>query len=172
RGLRDERREPADFQLEADDDQEICVAELEEETRFRLDEMRVLVAACDGLRSNLVAADFLRERGKVGRCRHDLNLAVGADVGRACGKNQCQRYNESSNLPKNSCFKHRASSQSFAKLVRRGAWASTIDTLARTDARRVRPSRKETGTAIRSRWYSADSGHPRDARNGIAYGSD
>ena len=40
--------------------------ELQEEARLGLHEVRILVAAGDGFDIDLVAADFLGERGKVG----------------------------------------------------------------------------------------------------------
>ena len=42
--LLDERRQPADLQLAADDDQDVRLLQLEDEARLRLDEVRILVA--------------------------------------------------------------------------------------------------------------------------------
>src|SRR6202140_1635633 len=77
-GLVDERRQPADFKLKADNNEEVGALELEQKTGLGVDKVRILIAAGDGFHFNLVAADFLRERGKVGGGGHNLKLAGGA----------------------------------------------------------------------------------------------
>src|SRR5713226_7360475 len=78
RGLGDQRRQPSDFQLETDNDQEIGALELEQEARLGVDKVRILIAAGNGFNFNFVATDFLRESGKVGGSGYDLKLAGGA----------------------------------------------------------------------------------------------
>src|SRR6266849_3306679 len=78
RGLGDQRRQPADFEFETDNDQEIGALELEQEAGLGVDKVRILVAAGNGFNFNFVAANFLRESGKVGGSGYDLNLAGGA----------------------------------------------------------------------------------------------
>ena len=43
--LLDERRQPADLELAADDDQQIGLLQLQDEARLGLDEVRILIAA-------------------------------------------------------------------------------------------------------------------------------
>src|SRR6266849_11067680 len=78
RGLRDQRRQPADFELETDNNEEVGALELEEETGLGVNEVGILIAAGDGFHFDFVATDFLRESGKVGGSGYDLKLAGGA----------------------------------------------------------------------------------------------
>ena len=55
-----QRRQPANFQVQANQNQKIGIAQLEQEAGFRLYEMRVLVAFGQGLHIYLVAAHLLR----------------------------------------------------------------------------------------------------------------
>ncbi len=69
--LLDQGREPSDFKLEANDDQQVGLAQLEQETRFCFDEVRVLVTTCDGIHFDPVTANFLNKSSEVGRrCDH------------------------------------------------------------------------------------------------------
>ena len=70
-GLGDERRQPSDFQLEADDDEKVGFAELEEKTGLGFDEVRILIAAGNGFHIHAVAADFLDDGGEIGGGRDD-----------------------------------------------------------------------------------------------------
>ena len=56
--LRDERRQPADLELAADDDQQIGAIQLDDEARLRFDEMRILIATRERFDGDLVAADL------------------------------------------------------------------------------------------------------------------
>ena len=56
-----QRRQPADLQLAADDDQQVGLLQLQDEARLRLDEVRILVALGDRLDRDLVAADLPRD---------------------------------------------------------------------------------------------------------------
>src|SRR5262245_16417239 len=76
-GLRDERRKPADLKIEANDHQKIGLPEFQKKAGLGFNEVRVLVATGDGLDSDLVAADLLRQRGEVGGGSHDLQCASG-----------------------------------------------------------------------------------------------
>src|SRR5262249_15208240 len=76
-GLSDERRKPADLKFEANDHQKIGLPEFQKKAGLGFDEVRVLVAAGDGLDSDLVAADLLRQRGEVGGGSHDLQCTSG-----------------------------------------------------------------------------------------------
>src|ERR1700730_5540858 len=58
-GLRDQRRGPPDLQFEAHDDQQVRPLQLQEEAGLGVNEVGILVAACDGLDVNFVAADLL-----------------------------------------------------------------------------------------------------------------
>src|SRR5260370_6866047 len=75
-GLADERRKPADFQLESDYDQKVGVAEFQKEAGLGFNEMRVLVAAGNGFDVDFFAANFLGEGREVGGRCHDTKFAV------------------------------------------------------------------------------------------------
>src|SRR6266446_1988609 len=77
-GLCDERRQPADLEFEADDDEQLGLGELQKKTRLWIDKVRVLIAASDGFNVHFVAANFLGEGRQVGGGGHDANLAVRA----------------------------------------------------------------------------------------------
>src|SRR6185369_6021003 len=62
----DERRQPADLQLAADDDQEVGPADSQDEARLRIDKVRILVPLGERRDGDAVAANFLRERSEVG----------------------------------------------------------------------------------------------------------
>src|SRR5882724_5828517 len=74
-GLRDERRKPADFEFETDDDEQVRSAQLQKKAGLRFDEVRVLIAARDGLDVHFVTANFLREGREVGGGGHDVEFA-------------------------------------------------------------------------------------------------
>src|SRR6266511_3631586 len=76
-GLSDERRKPADLEFETNDHQEIGLPEFQKKAGLGFDEVRVLVAAGDGLDSDIVAAELLRKRGEVGGGSHDLQCTSG-----------------------------------------------------------------------------------------------
>ncbi len=71
--LGDERRQPADLQLPSHGQQQLRAVQFEDEARFRLDEVRVLIPARERLHADLVAADLLGERREIFRRRHDLD---------------------------------------------------------------------------------------------------
>ena len=78
----DERRQPADLQLAADDDEQVRAADLEDEARLRIDEVRVLVPLGEGDDRDLVAADLARQRGQIfgrGDDAHGRGTTAAAD---------------------------------------------------------------------------------------------
>src|SRR5947209_19392431 len=66
---RDERWQPANLQLQANGDQQIGLAQLEQEAWFRLNEVRILIAFGERFHADVVAAHFLRQRRHVCRGR-------------------------------------------------------------------------------------------------------
>jgi hypothetical protein len=79
-----QRRKPADFQLQSDDFQELGVLQQQEEARFRLDEVRILVALADGGDVDAVAADFACERREIFGGGDDFQFVGGEGVRREC----------------------------------------------------------------------------------------
>ena len=63
--------------------------ELQDEAGLGLDEVRILVAATDGLDLHLVASDFARERGQVFGTRDDVHGGIGRASGTRC--QQCDQ---------------------------------------------------------------------------------
>src|SRR6185295_18422588 len=72
--LVEQRRQPADLQVEADHFQQVGVPEQQQETRLGLDKVRVLIPAGDGGDVDAVAGHFLRDRGEVGGGGDDVQL--------------------------------------------------------------------------------------------------
>jgi hypothetical protein len=72
RSLR-ERRDPADLEIEAVDDQQIGGAHLDDVGRLRVDEVGVLHAAGDDRQVDPVAADVARDGAEVRQRRDDLH---------------------------------------------------------------------------------------------------
>src|SRR5262249_59460145 len=70
--------------------QQVGVLEQQEETRLRLDEVRVLVAAADGVDLDSVAAHFARQRRQVFG-RGDHFEFVGGEQVAACEDDQCKK---------------------------------------------------------------------------------
>jgi hypothetical protein len=65
----DERREPADLHLASNHDEQIGPAHLENKTRFRIDEMRILTALREPDDRDPVTTDLACKRRQVlGRC--------------------------------------------------------------------------------------------------------
>src|SRR5215831_10556381 len=92
-GLCDQGRQPADFQFEADHDEEVRFAKFEQKTGLGFDEMWVLVAASNRFDFNSVTANFLREGGQIRCSRHDVQFARGARGGRTSCAEQGERCN-------------------------------------------------------------------------------
>ena len=69
--LVDQRRQVADLELEAGDDQQIRLRELQHERGLRVDEVRVLVALREGEGLDAVAADGVGDRREVLDARDD-----------------------------------------------------------------------------------------------------
>src|SRR5260370_1273772 len=65
-GLRDERREPADLEFEANDDKQFGLGELQKKTRLGIDIVRVLIAASDGFDVHFVTTDLASLAQEVG----------------------------------------------------------------------------------------------------------
>jgi len=63
--LIEERRKPADLELEPDDFEQIGVAKQQQIARLRLDEVRILIALRDRRDVYAIAADFFRERREI-----------------------------------------------------------------------------------------------------------
>ena len=78
--LIDERRKPADFELQADHDEQIRFLQLQHEAGLGLDEVRILIAPGDGLGGRAVTADVSGNRGQIfGGCDYvDLRSCAGA----------------------------------------------------------------------------------------------
>src|ERR1700674_2792333 len=94
--LLDKRWEPSDFKLEANDDKQVGLSQLEQETRFCFDEVRVLVTTCNGIHLDPIAANFLHESGEVGcRCNYTqlVHRRNGGRKGVQKGKRQQAREN-------------------------------------------------------------------------------
>ena len=72
-----QRRQPADLELAADDDQQVGAAHRENEARLRINEVRILVALRERRDRHLVAADLARERAEIFGRGHDLQLRAG-----------------------------------------------------------------------------------------------
>ena len=87
-----ERRQPADLQLGAAVDQHIGVAQLNDEARTRIDEVRILGRFRQDADVDFVAADFAGERAEIRQGGDDVEFRL-----RASGKAQ-QRWMESSVL--------------------------------------------------------------------------
>ena len=72
--LRDQWRQPADFQLQAHIDQQVGLAQLEQEAGLGFDEVRILIALGHRFYVDRVAADFLGQGGHVGGRGDDVQF--------------------------------------------------------------------------------------------------
>ena len=88
--LRLQRRQPADFELQADHHQQVRFLEPQQETGFGLDEVRVLVALRYGIDADVVAADLARDGRQVFRGRDHIQLR-----GRPEGSGGQRKHNKS-----------------------------------------------------------------------------
>src|SRR5260370_40175272 len=75
--LSDQRRKPADLQLQSHTDQEIGVTQLQQEAGFGIDKVRILIAPGQRLNINLVAANFLGKRREVRKRSNHLQILRG-----------------------------------------------------------------------------------------------
>ena len=75
--LLDQRGQPADLELPADDGQQLGAVEQQDEARLGLDEVRVLVSPRDGVHRHPVAADLAHEAGHVFGGGDDLERGGG-----------------------------------------------------------------------------------------------
>ena len=82
--LIEQRRQPADFQFQSDDFEQLRVFQEQEKTRLRLDEVWILVALADGRDIDAVAAHFARERGQIFGCCDDFQFVGGEGIRREC----------------------------------------------------------------------------------------
>src|SRR6266849_2452097 len=73
-GLGDQRRQPADLQLQSDHYEQVRPAQLQQKAGFGFDKVRVLISSGDGLHVDAVAADLLRQGGQVGGGGNDVEL--------------------------------------------------------------------------------------------------
>src|SRR5262249_52783279 len=90
--LLNQGRQPADLELATDDDQYVGFLQLQDEARFRLDEVRILVAARQPLDVRAIAGHFARDRREVLGCGDDVQLAL-----RVRGqRNECESDGEKS----------------------------------------------------------------------------
>ena len=78
--LIEQRRQPADLQLQANDFEQIGVLQKKQKTRFRLDEVRVLIALADGDDLDAIAADFTGDRRRIFRRRDDFQFVGGKQI--------------------------------------------------------------------------------------------
>jgi hypothetical protein len=69
---RQQRWEPPNLQLASNDDQDIGLAHRENEARFRIDKVRVLISARQRRHRHPVAADLAGQRSKIFGCRDDV----------------------------------------------------------------------------------------------------
>ncbi len=92
--LVDQRRQVADLELEAGDDEEVRLRELEDERRLGLDEVRVLVALREREDLDAVAADGLGDRREVLEARDDLHRREGrrGGQGQKRGESDCDAF--------------------------------------------------------------------------------
>ena len=74
--LIDQRRQVADLELEAGDDQDVGAGELQDEGRLGVHEMRILISLRQRERLHPVAADRVRDRGEVLEGRDDVELRL------------------------------------------------------------------------------------------------
>src|SRR5216684_4562614 len=72
--LGDQRRKPADLQLQSYADQEIGMAQLQQEAGLGIDKVRVLIALGQRLNIDLVAANFLGNRREVSKRSNHLQV--------------------------------------------------------------------------------------------------
>src|SRR5207245_3102621 len=72
--LRDQRRQPADFQLQADHDQQISLAQLEQKAWLGLNEVWILISSGNRFHVDLVASDLLSEGSLIGGSGDDIEL--------------------------------------------------------------------------------------------------
>ena len=88
--LGDQRREPTDFQLQSDHDQQVRLPQPQKKTRLGLNKMWVLITLGNGLHIDLVTAHFLRKRRQVGGRRYYVELLRGCNVRKnhACHSNR------------------------------------------------------------------------------------
>jgi hypothetical protein len=89
-GLSDQRRQPANFQLQADHDQQVSLAELKEEAGLGLHEVRILIPTGDRFHVDMVATDLRGQRGQIARSRDHPDLRSG--FGGTSGKHSQPEY--------------------------------------------------------------------------------
>ena len=77
-----ERRQPADLEFRAAIDQHIGRAQWDDETRARIDEVRIFRRLSQSRDLDFVVANFARERCEIGQGGDDFELCVS-------GKRQC-----------------------------------------------------------------------------------
>ena len=77
----DQRRQPADLQLQPHHHQQIGLPQFEQEAGLGFHEVRILVALGDRFDVDLVPADFLRQGRQVGRRRDDIQLLGSPPIG-------------------------------------------------------------------------------------------
>jgi len=63
--LRDEWRQPSDFELQSHHDEQVSLTKLQQKTRLGFNEVGILIAFGHRLHVDLVAAHFLRKRRQV-----------------------------------------------------------------------------------------------------------
>src|SRR5215510_4618002 len=69
--LVDERRQPADLQLQSDHDQQIRIPQPQQKARLRLDEMWILISLGNRFDRDLISTHLLRQRRHIGRSGND-----------------------------------------------------------------------------------------------------
>src|SRR5438876_11266957 len=72
--LRNERRQPTDFQLQTDHDQQVSLAQLEQKAWLGLDEVRILIASGNRFHVDLVTSDLLSQGSHISGSGNDIEL--------------------------------------------------------------------------------------------------
>ena len=123
-GLRDQWRQPADFQVETYTDEQVGIPQFQQEARLGFHEVGILISLGYRLHIDSIASDFLRESCQIGRGGDDVELfGEGERRQQQC----CQQSEEGKSF-------HHLNFGSF---------------LVRTDAPRGRLARTESASATR-----------------------
>jgi hypothetical protein len=88
--LVEQRRQPADLQLQADHFEQVGIFQQQQKTRLWLDEVRVLIAAPDGVDLHPVAAHFAGQRGQILGGGDDFQLVGGEEIAAGDGDEGAQ----------------------------------------------------------------------------------
>src|SRR5262249_2195185 len=84
--LLNERWEPTDLEVAANQDKHVGLLELQYEARLCFDEVRVLIASCDRVHGDAIAPNFARDRREILRGRHNIQFALRSRWRSGCQK--------------------------------------------------------------------------------------